>query len=99
MSEAGKVGGEPNPQGGGRFTLSDLTAQKPTTLFDYHYEGRKFNPLPRGWRTTKEGFERLKEAGRLQVVGATLRYLQYLDDFPVSKLSNMWADTGIAGFV
>src|SRR5438552_15440430 len=41
------------------FTLSDLTAQKPTTVFDYEFEGKTFNPLPRGWRTTRDSMERV----------------------------------------
>jgi adenine-specific DNA-methyltransferase len=80
------------------YTVSDLTAQKPTTVYDYEYEGRSYSPLPRGWRTTKVGMERVARAGRIERIGRTLRYRQYLADKPVSTLNNLWADTGIAGF-
>lgn len=42
--------------------------------------------------------ERLREANRLIVVGNTLRYVRYLDDFGAYPLSNFWLDTGVAGF-
>src|SRR5690606_27019160 len=69
------------------YRLSDLTAQKPTTVFDFKYQGKDFNPLPRGWRTIREGMERAKRADRLQLVGNTLSYRQYLSDYPVDRKS------------
>ena len=42
--------------------------------------------------------ERLDRAGRVFLVGNTLRYLRFLDDFPVVPFTNNWTDTGIAGF-
>src|SRR5690606_10143074 len=80
------------------YRLSDLTAQKPTTVFDFKYQGKDFNPLPRGWRTIREGMERAKRADRLQLVGNTLSYRQYLSDYPVTSLNNLWPDTVISGF-
>ena len=80
------------------FTASDLTAQKPTTVYDYSFCGNSYNPLPRGWRTTKEGMDRAAKAGRIEQVGERLRYRQFLADYPVIPITNHWADTGIAGF-
>jgi adenine-specific DNA-methyltransferase len=42
--------------------------------------------------------ERLKELRRIGVVGSTLRYIRYVDDYPVEPITNNWNDTGIAGF-
>ena len=42
--------------------------------------------------------ENLRRAGRLYVVGNTLRYVRYLDDFPYSIINNFWTDTVMSGF-
>jgi adenine-specific DNA-methyltransferase len=80
------------------YRLSDLTAQKPTTVFAFDFEGRQYSPLPRGWRTVKQGMERAARAGRLELVGKTLSYRQYLSDYPVAPFNNLWSDTVISGF-
>ncbi|MCW5642998.1 MAG: site-specific DNA-methyltransferase [Rhodoferax sp.] len=80
------------------YTLSDLTAQKPTTVYDFSFNDATFNPLPRGWRTTLEGMERIARADRIERVKASLRYRQYRDDYPVIPRNNFWADTGTGSF-
>ena len=42
--------------------------------------------------------DRLKAAGRLMLVGNTLRYVRYLSDFPVFPVTNLWDDTVTSGF-
>jgi adenine-specific DNA-methyltransferase len=44
------------------------------------------------------GVERLAKANRLMLVGNTLRYKRYVDDFPVYLMDNVWNDTAISGF-
>ncbi len=44
------------------------------------------------------GMQRLADAGRLMVVGNTLRYKRYFDDYPVIEIDNLWNDTAISGF-
>jgi adenine-specific DNA-methyltransferase len=83
---------------GGRFAMTDLTAQKPTTVFDFTLNGKTYNPLPRGWRTVEKGMRRASKADRLQLVGRKLRFKQYLSDNPTMPYNNLWADTGVAGF-
>ncbi|MEY4980100.1 MAG: hypothetical protein RLZZ352_2370 [Pseudomonadota bacterium] len=83
---------------GNVYTVSDLTAQKPTTVYDFQFCGRTFNPLPRGWRTTAEGMRRVDAAGRIERVGNRIRYRQFMSDYPVTPMNNLWSDTGIAGF-
>jgi adenine-specific DNA-methyltransferase len=80
------------------FTLSDLTAQKPTTLYDFWFRGRKYNPFPRGWRTTQEGARRLVLADRIEPVRASVRYRQFMRDYPVIPYNNVWGDTGTGSF-
>jgi len=91
--------GRPNDPSARTYTLSDLSAQKPTTVFEYKYAGRTFHPGKRGWRTTREGFDRLALCRRLHVGGDTLRFVQFEDDFPVVKLTSLWEDTGTGSFL
>jgi len=44
------------------------------------------------------GMQRLADAHRLMLMGNTLRYKRYLDDYPVVELDNIWNDTAISGF-
>lgn len=90
-----------NPPEGSRFFAHDnLTSQSggPTTQFPVEFEGRTFFPAKGGWKTNAEGMENLRKEGRLFVVGDTLRYVRYLDDFPYSIINNFWTDTVISGF-
>ncbi|WP_193178044.1 site-specific DNA-methyltransferase [Oricola nitratireducens] len=86
------------PRGARRYRQSDLTAQQPTTIYDLDLFGRKFNPHPRGWRTTRAGMLRALKADRLDLVGKTPIYVNYEDDYPIIRLANVWSDTVIAGF-
>ncbi len=81
-----------------RYRISDLTAQKPTTVYNFHYQNRTFSPLPRGWRTIEKGMERARYADRLQIIGKTLSYKQYHNDYPILPINNHWSDTVISGF-
>jgi adenine-specific DNA-methyltransferase len=44
------------------------------------------------------GMDSLASANRLMVVGNTLRYKRYVNDFPVYLIDNVWNDTAISGF-
>ena len=82
-------------------TSADLTSQGASDQSPQHfvYRNRSFVP-PTGlhWKATVSGLERLDKCGRVFLVGNTLRYLRFLDDFPVVPYTNSWTDTGIAGF-
>jgi|SRR5271157_4826001 len=77
------------------LTSADVTA---TGSFTYEYEGKQFFPKGGHWKTTREGLDALKAKKRLIVQGSTLRYVRYFDDFPVSPVSNVWADTAARGW-
>jgi adenine-specific DNA-methyltransferase len=55
-------------------------------------------PPNRQWQTTQEGMKRLDIADRLLLVGNSLRYIRYLEDFPVFPVDTLWTDTGNSGF-
>jgi len=83
------------------FRYDNLTsAQTYTGGSDpFQFHGRTYAPPgTRGWSTKPEGMLRLAQSSRLQGAGKTLTYVRYLDDFPVIRLNNIWADTGISGF-
>ena len=83
---------------GRQYRNSDMTAQKPTTVYAFDFEGREYSPLPRGWRTVETGMRRAAFAGRVQRVGNNLAYLQFLDDYPIMPFHNVWSDTVVSGF-
>ncbi len=65
-----------------------------TTTFPFEYRKKVF-PCPPNthWKTTREGLGRLAELGRLAAVGNTLMYRRFVDDFPVTGITNVWDDT------
>ncbi len=81
-----------------RLATSDqLTSQGESvnTKQDFQYENRTWKPRPGlHWKTTIEGLQRLQKARRLLVEGDSLRYLRFLDDFPVFPIANVWTDIG-----
>ena len=82
-------------------TSDQLTSQDESVHSDqlFQFRGvRKTPPAGLHWKTTVSGMERLDKSGRVFQVGNTLRYLRFLEDFPVVPFTNNWTDTGIAGF-
>lgn len=79
------------------FTTSDLTSQSPGTRYDVDFWGATFRPKGY-WKTERASFPRLIKSDRIRNVGASLRYVRFLDDYPVYPINNNWADTGVAGF-
>lgn len=67
----------------------------------YRYQDTEFKPREGAhWKTPNLGIDRLAKAGRLLISGSTLRYKMFLDDFPVTPLSNLWTDVmGAAGLI
>jgi adenine-specific DNA-methyltransferase len=84
------------PEGWRPFQLVSLATGgfRPNTTINYEFEGQVYHPGPnKCWRTTKEGLDRLARAGRIVRAGATLRYRQYLHDFPFTEVTTIWDDT------
>ncbi len=82
------------------FAHGDLTSQSSgeTTLFSFDLAGSVYRPGTGGWKTNRSGMERLATANRLMAMGKTLRYVRFLDDFPVFPSNNLWDDTITSGF-
>jgi adenine-specific DNA-methyltransferase len=84
------------PPGSKPYSDMDLASSgyTPSCIYDFEYKGKVYRTSSgKSWKTTKEGMQRLADKGRLTDSGKTIRYVLYLDDYPVAKLANFWADT------
>ena len=63
-------------------------------VYDFEFEGRVYSP-PKGgcWVSTQDKMQRLAYADRLESEGDSLSYVYYHNDFPLSKINNLWDDT------
>ncbi|MGI9119294.1 MAG: DNA methyltransferase [Acidimicrobiales bacterium] len=89
------------PTGARLFRPDNLTSQSSpeSAQFPVEIEGRTIRPGRGGWKTNKNGMERLRLAGRLFVTrNATLQYVRFLDDFAALPLNNIWTDVGTGSF-
>jgi adenine-specific DNA-methyltransferase len=84
-------------------TLGALTSkgESQTPGPPFEFGGRTWKPGSGShWKTTNpEGLKQLAAAGRLGIKGNTLRYVRYLNDFPVFNLTDVWQDVAFGGFV
>jgi adenine-specific DNA-methyltransferase len=65
----------------------------------FMWNGKVFQPSPnRHWSVTASGLEQLATANRLLAIGNTLRFVNYLSDYPVTPYTNLWTDTQTSGF-
>ena len=83
---------------GTRLATSDqLTSQgaSPNSEQAFTFADKVWRP-PTGlhWKTTVDGMQRLGLAGRVMVEGNSIRYVRFLDDFPVYPINNVWDDIG-----
>lgn len=78
--------------GGKVFASSDLTSSHYSKSESIVHCGREFTSKKRYWSTSTVGMFRLQKAGRLLVVGDTLRYKRLLEDFDVVPISNLWSE-------
>ena len=100
MLSTGTLAGRP-------YRLGDLTSQRQGRAsgegsamhFVIKNEGKEFEPNGgRGWSTTQTGMERIARAGRFENVKNSVRFVRYLDDYPVTPLTASWGDTGTGSF-
>jgi adenine-specific DNA-methyltransferase len=80
------------------FSHDNMTSQRPPGDFPIEFQGATLKPVSGYWKTGEVGVPRLIKARRLMTVGNTLRYVRFLDDFPVYPYNNVWTDTGTSGF-
>jgi adenine-specific DNA-methyltransferase len=67
---------------------------RPNQDFKFQFDGKDYDPPKQFcWKTDRAGMETLAKQKRLFPAGDTLRYVYYFQDYPVSALTNLWADT------
>ncbi|MBR0954148.1 DNA methyltransferase [Bradyrhizobium canariense] len=104
MSAEELEGTEPIPNGWRVLSHDTLYSQgSPSDPADevFSWKGRDFRCPPNThWKpgVKSGGMQRLADAKRLMLVGNTLRYKRYVDDFPVYQIDNVWNDTARSGF-
>jgi len=75
------------------------TGSTDTGSFDYFFQKRLFSiPINSHWKTTREGLDRLVKAERVMSTPNSLRYVRFIDDFPVAPLTNLWTRLGLGSF-
>jgi adenine-specific DNA-methyltransferase len=82
------------PEGAKVFRLVSQRAPSfsPKNVFDFEYIGTTYK-APGCWVTNKGGMEKLAKNKRFYPEGSNLSYIQYLRDFPMKKLTNLWMET------
>jgi adenine-specific DNA-methyltransferase len=79
------------------FSTHDLRSQGATSSGSesFSFQSKEYHPgVTMHWKTTVEGLKRLANHKRIVVEGNLIRYVRYMDDFPVYPLTNIWIDTG-----
>lgn len=63
--------------------------------FPVKVAGREYLPnLKNRWKTNESGMRRLLGSDRVLAQEDALRYVRFIDDFPVYPLNNVWTDIG-----
>jgi adenine-specific DNA-methyltransferase len=75
--------------------ISLLPAQyRPNQDFRFEYQGVDYPPPKSScWKTDRKGMNALAAKQRLHPSGQTLRYVLFHDDYPMARITNLWADT------
>ncbi|WP_376960595.1 site-specific DNA-methyltransferase [Azospirillum sp. A26] len=95
------------PLGSRVFRLDNLTSQSvgrakgegAASWFPVQHHGNVFRPSEKvRWKTNEDGMRRLSMSSRLGGTDGGLYYKRYFEDFAAFPDTNIWGDTGIAGF-
>jgi adenine-specific DNA-methyltransferase len=101
MSAEQLAGLESLPEGAEVYHPNPLTSARASNLTDvlsFQYCGRNFSPGTRTFSTNQIGLTRISKSGRMLVIGNTLRFKRYLNDFKVMTRNNIWDNTRQSGF-
>ncbi|MCI0524761.1 MAG: site-specific DNA-methyltransferase, partial [Acidobacteria bacterium] len=75
--------------------LQTTALESANPLVDFEFRNKRYSQR---WKTNLTGLTRLAKADRLFEATSKLRYLRYVDDFPVIPVINSWDDTGSSGY-
>ncbi|MBW1715309.1 MAG: site-specific DNA-methyltransferase [Deltaproteobacteria bacterium] len=89
-------GGEISLPNNARLFRSELlTKPGPGSKYIIEVNGKKYDSGKRWWGMPKNSLQRLIDVGRVAVLGNSIRYIRYNDDFPYRPIDNLLE--GIAG--
>ena len=86
---------EARPDDGRPYSVSDLTSSHEYALgkAEFGFRGRVHAPAARFWTTSPEGMRRIALTGRIHESSESVRFVRYLDDYPMQPLTASWTDT------
>jgi adenine-specific DNA-methyltransferase len=89
------------PEGAAVYRRDNLTSASSVgdASLPVEFAGKLYRPGNGGWKTSRDGLACLAANNRLEAYGTTLSYRRFANDFPWSRLSNLWEDTVTGGFV
>lgn len=88
------------PEGSRIYKPDNLTSASggDSTRFAVDIDGHSYFPGSGGWKTNREGMEKLIAARRLHITENGIYYVRFTDDFPFTAMSNFWTDTSTGGY-
>ena len=84
------------------YSQDGIASQGPseTGSSPIEFQGRTFEcPQNSHWKTDQYGMKRLGQADRIEASENSLRFIRFLDDFPVQPVINLWNDTNRPGYI
>lgn len=83
------------PKGAKVYQLTTLLSAgyTATCMYDVEFNGKIYTSNKYSWKTTKSGMYELIRKKRVESTANTIRYVRYIDDFPVQEINNLWDDT------
>ena len=85
-----KSGAAEIPKEGRLFRSDSLTKPGPGAKYEIEFQNIKYNSGNRWWGMPKFSLEKLLRLERVRPFGNTLRFMKYLNDFPLKPLNNLW---------
>jgi adenine-specific DNA-methyltransferase len=82
------------------FRISDICSQGETgSPQEFVFEGHPFYPRKGShWSVTVEGLSRVAEKNRIIISAGIPQFVRYLEDYPVTRITNIWSDTATGSF-
>ncbi len=83
------------PEGSRPWRGDPLVSETPSesTTFSFQLDGQTVSARKGGWKTNSVGMSRLAKAERLLKTREFANFIKYFEDFSVSTVGNLWADT------
>ncbi len=83
------------PEGSRPWRGDPLVSETPSesTTFSFQLDGQTVSTRKGGWKTNSVGMSRLSKAERLLKTREFANFIKYFEDFSVSTVGNLWADT------